>query len=217
MREQRALAGAVQAEHADLRAGEERQPDVLEDDVVGLVNLAQPLHGVDELRHESQHVTAGSASRLSAQVVRRASTGTAGFGGSGVKSSPGLMKRSVSKLVLLVVERAVAAAEREQLGVRAALDDLAVLEHEDLIGAADRRQPVRDDERRPAAGAASAGRPGSAPRSRCRGVEVASSRTRIRGSARIARAIATRWRWPPDSLHAALADDRVVALLERRR
>ena len=30
--------------------------------------------------------------------------------------------------------------------------------------------------------------------------EVASSRMRIRGSARIARAIAIRWRWPPESV-----------------
>ena len=30
--------------------------------------------------------------------------------------------------------------------------------------------------------------------------DVASSRIRMRGSARIARAIATRWRWPPESL-----------------
>ena len=49
--QQRALARAVQAEHADLRAGQKRQPDVLEDDVVGRVNLPEPLHGVDELRH----------------------------------------------------------------------------------------------------------------------------------------------------------------------
>ena len=50
--QQGALAGAVQAEHADLRAGEKREPDVLENDVVGLVNLAQPLHGVDELHRK---------------------------------------------------------------------------------------------------------------------------------------------------------------------
>ncbi len=49
--QQRALAGAVQSEHADLGAGQERQPDVVEHDMVGLVHLAQPLHGVDELRH----------------------------------------------------------------------------------------------------------------------------------------------------------------------
>ena len=49
--QQAALARPVQAEHADLRARQERQPDVFENDVVGLVNLAQTLHGVDELRH----------------------------------------------------------------------------------------------------------------------------------------------------------------------
>src|SRR5207245_4382434 len=54
------------------------------------------------------------------------------------------------ELVLFVVERAVAAAECDELGVRAALDDLSLLEHENLIGAANGRQPVRDDERRPA-------------------------------------------------------------------
>src|SRR5450830_219600 len=52
------------------------------------------------------------------------------------------------EVVLLVVERAVAAAQRDELRVRAPLDDLAVLEDQDLVRAADRRQPVRDDERR---------------------------------------------------------------------
>src|SRR5207253_10328517 len=42
----------------------------------------------------------------------------------------------------------VPAALREQLLVRAALDDLAVLEHENLVRALNRRQPVGDDERR---------------------------------------------------------------------
>ena len=41
--EQAALARAVQSEHADLRAGEKRQPDVFENDVVGRMNLAQTL------------------------------------------------------------------------------------------------------------------------------------------------------------------------------
>ena len=49
--QQRALAGAVQAEHADLGAGQEREPDVLEDDVVGGMDLPQPFHDVDVLRH----------------------------------------------------------------------------------------------------------------------------------------------------------------------
>ena len=43
------LPDAVQAEHADLGAGEEREPDVAENLVVGLVDLPEPLHGVDEL------------------------------------------------------------------------------------------------------------------------------------------------------------------------
>ncbi len=42
--------------------------------------------------------------------------------------------------------------------------------------------------------------------------EVASSSTRIGGSLRMARAIDSRWRWPPDSFWPALADHRVVAL-----
>ena len=49
--QQRRLARAVQAEDADLGAGKEREPDVLEDLVVGLVDFPEPLHGVDELRH----------------------------------------------------------------------------------------------------------------------------------------------------------------------
>ena len=49
--QQRALARAVEAEHADLRPGQEREPDVLEDDVVGKMDLPEPFHGVDELRH----------------------------------------------------------------------------------------------------------------------------------------------------------------------
>src|SRR6185436_14471142 len=51
------------------------------------------------------------------------------------------------ELVLLVVQLAVAAVEREQLLVRAALDDLAGFEHENLVGAADGREAMGDDER----------------------------------------------------------------------
>ena len=47
--EQRALAGAVQAEHADLGAWQEREPDVLEYLGVGRMNLPEPLHRVDVL------------------------------------------------------------------------------------------------------------------------------------------------------------------------
>ncbi len=47
--EQRALAGAVQAQHADLRARQERQPDALQDLAVGRVHLPQVLHHIDVL------------------------------------------------------------------------------------------------------------------------------------------------------------------------
>ena len=50
--QQRALAGAVVAQDADLGAGQEREPDVAEDGVVGGIDLPEPLHREDELwRH----------------------------------------------------------------------------------------------------------------------------------------------------------------------
>src|SRR5687767_5896851 len=45
-------------------------------------------------------------------------------------------------------EAPVAPPEREQLVVGAALDDPASLDHDDLIGVTDRRQPVGDRDRR---------------------------------------------------------------------
>ena len=49
--EQRRLAGAVDAEHADLGVGVERQVDVIEH-LPGRVALGQTLHEIDELtRH----------------------------------------------------------------------------------------------------------------------------------------------------------------------
>ena len=47
--QQRALAGAVEAQHADLGAREERQPDILQDLAVGRIDLPQILHYVDVL------------------------------------------------------------------------------------------------------------------------------------------------------------------------
>ena len=64
--------------------------------------------------------------------------------------------------------RVYGAARGHQLVVRAALDDPAVVEHDDHVGAADRREPVRDDERRAAGEEHAAGRARSAARSRCR-------------------------------------------------
>ena len=63
------------------------------------------------------------------------------------------------ELVLLVVQLPVAAAPGEQLLVRSSLDDLPGFEHENLIRALDRRQPMRNDERG-ASAAVPASRPG---------------------------------------------------------
>ncbi len=50
-------------------------------------------------------------------------------------------------LELRSVELGVEALGREQLQVRAALDDPALVDDENLIGLANGRQPVRDDDR----------------------------------------------------------------------
>ena len=49
--QQRRLARAVRAEHADLRVAVERQPDALQDLLALRGDLAQVLHGEDELGH----------------------------------------------------------------------------------------------------------------------------------------------------------------------
>ena len=124
------------------------------------------------------------------------------------------MKRSLSKRVLPVVQLAVAAAQRHQLA-RACRAPRS------------RRAPAPGSGRRCGwwtAGARSRSvvRPCAQPAQRLLDqrlalavqAEVASSRIRMRGSARSARAMAMRCRWPPESLIPALADDRVVALRE---
>ena len=65
---------------------------------------------------------------------------TAAMGASSAGSAPAL--------ALHAPELGVAAVLGEELLVRAALDDAAVLEDEDLVGADDRRKAVRDDQRR---------------------------------------------------------------------
>src|SRR4051812_14000415 len=51
-------------------------------------------------------------------------------------------------VILLVVQLTIPAIGCDQLAVRSALDDPPVLHHEDLVRALDRRQAMRDDERR---------------------------------------------------------------------
>src|SRR5207247_1831637 len=50
---------------------------------------------------------------------------------------------------LLAIEVCVKTARGHELGVRAALDDAAAIEDEDHVGREDRREPVRDRDRRP--------------------------------------------------------------------
>ena len=90
--------------------------------------------------------------------------------------------------------RPVAAA---QLPVPAALDDPSVFEDEDAVGSPHRREPMRDDDRGATRvnGSSAAWIAVSAAAST---FAVASSSTRIGASLRTARAIASRWRCPPE-------------------
>jgi hypothetical protein len=87
----------------------------------------------------------------------------------------------------------------EQLGVRAARRDPALLEHDDVVGERDRREPVARS-RTSCAAITSRSAVLIACSVDASTEEVASSRIRIRGSLSSARAIAIRWRWPPDSV-----------------
>ena len=49
--QQRRLARAVEAQHADLGAGEKRQADIPQDDALGRHHLGDAIHGVDVLGH----------------------------------------------------------------------------------------------------------------------------------------------------------------------
>src|SRR5580700_6465895 len=59
----------------------------------------------------------------------------------------GREKEVLLDAVLLSVELVVSATEFKQRLMRSALDNTATLDHQDLIGAADGRQPVGDYER----------------------------------------------------------------------
>ena len=94
-------------------------------------------------------------------------------------------------------QAAVRSVATGELGGRAGLDDASAIEHDDEVRGVDEPQPVRDDQDRPGrrrARSTASRMPASLAGSRC---EVASSRMTSRASARNARAIASRWRWPP--------------------
>src|SRR3569833_2338177 len=53
---------------------------------------------------------------------------------------------------LQVVQRLIAPTSRQQLEVRAAFDDMTVLDEQDLVGMHQRAQPMRDDDGHPTLG-----------------------------------------------------------------
>ena len=106
---------------------------------------------------------------------------------------------SLADLLQQVQPLVDAAGDRHQFVVRALLGDAAVVEHDDAVGGADRRQPMRDGDHRRRCRAAR-----SAPAARVCSVslsmrEVASSRNRMRGWPASARATAISCFCPDDS------------------
>src|SRR5664279_1406755 len=74
------------------------------------------------------------------------SSGTSARSGTGKRLIAGLSLGMVSTPELQCVQPSIEAAEGEQLGVRALLDDAPGVEGDDTAGPLDRRQAVRDDE-----------------------------------------------------------------------
>ena len=66
----------------------------------------------------------------------------------GVPSTIELADADRGGVLLRGPQRGVEPAYLEELGVRAALDEAAAVEHDDLLGGGDRREPVGDDELR---------------------------------------------------------------------
>jgi hypothetical protein len=85
--------------------------------------------------------------------------------------------------------------------VGALLDDAAVLQHHDAVGVLHRGQPVGNDQRGALPGVALHGRSSAACTMRSLSASsalVASSSSSSGGFFSMARAMAMRWRWPPD-------------------
>src|SRR3989442_3371640 len=59
------------------------------------------------------------------------------------------LDRGLMRAVLELVEPVVHAALREEVAVRAYLDDSTFVEHDDAVDVLDRREAVGDDDRRP--------------------------------------------------------------------
>ena len=112
---QRRLAGAVRAEHADLRSGQERQRDVRQHLPVGAVELVDPVHRVDVVAaHEIASWVSGGLARWPAR--RRRSGPSRASGGyrrqsSGV-SANGRLERIVGSRAFVAADYAATGAMR---------------------------------------------------------------------------------------------------------
>src|SRR5215204_414608 len=154
-----------------------------------------------------------SATFVSPSKVGRHGRRGDGLGRFGREVLAGVDELVALEAVLLVVELPVAPARGEQLLVRAALDDLPLFEDEYLVGAADGREAVRDDEGRPPAPQRLQPvlyqRLALAVQAR-RGLVEDQNLRLGQDRARDGDALPL----PARELHAALADDRVVAVGE---
>ena len=157
--------------------------------------LADPAAGVAGRHHADSRADAVAAALCGVHQVARRDAGA-----SLLRRRFGDRVRRVSGSVKppSVTRRANRPLLRHQLAEGAALDDAAAVQHQDGVGVGDRGQAVGDDE-----GGAALAQPveraldlASVSTS---SALVASSRIRIGASLRMARAMARRWRSPPDS------------------
>src|SRR4029079_15035383 len=105
------LARAVQAEHADLGAGEERERNVLEDLALGRNDLAHAVHREDVLSHGVSWTGGpkkGRARATLAQADRLLSPPSAPAAGLGRKA------RAVEAHAMVLAVRRVAVMQRRQ-------------------------------------------------------------------------------------------------------
>ena len=110
----------------------------------------------------------------------------------------------------------VGRARRDELVVRAAADDRAAVEHDDLIGVADARDALRDDDHRRRSRCAARAQRAGAPRSRGRAPRTSRRTGTPPGSRSSARAIDEPLALAARDVRAALRDRRVELLRHRR-
>ena len=203
--QQRALAGAVQPEHADLGAEVEREPDVVQHSGVGRVHLPEALHRVDKLRHRNSYILHGTQSALSSRRPRRFATmrslrskliSCAGFSTSTWtrstrRSSSATTRRCAAsrwRSAARPTERGVvAAASYEARRVRRALGHADGAGRPPVSGAGDRPARLRAVPGRLSSGVRRSSARSRRWSSRCRSTRPISTSPRTRGASRSGR------------------------------